>query len=375
MKACLCVCLVIVAGAVGQRCGPNEHFEVCGSPCPRTCQNPNPICIPRCASGCFCNRNRVRDEKSGECIEPSSCTSQSARRKRGLFQDPVCKENEDFRLCETCYKSCDNPKPSCSEHCERGCFCKDGLTRNRDGKCVKPEECPADDGSNNAKQHAARNKSCGPHKVFQQCRRCEKTCSERRPLCSGPCRSGCFCKDGFLKHPNGQCVKLQECPKEVTIIGAREPSVEDCGSDEEFLSCGWCEPSCSEPAPRCPAGVCTRGCLCRPPLLRHYSGRCVHERACLPQSCPDPSEEYVCRYGCEPRCDGRTCDSRPRRCSLGCHCRLGLRRHASGRCVAPDQCAAPTPTQPQLPAIDALPPPAIDPVSEFENASRATIKI
>ncbi|XP_068618089.1 keratin-associated protein 9-3-like [Battus philenor] len=185
---------------------------------------------------------------------------------------------------------------------------------------------------------ASENKTCGAHKVFEKCRLCEKSCNNPNPICIGACRTGCFCEEGYLKHPNGQCVKPQDCPKEVTLIGSQEPSVEDCGSDEEFLSCGWCEPSCSDPSPRCPPGVCTRGCLCRPPLLRHYSGHCVREAECLPQSCPDPSEEYVCRYGCEPRCDDRACGVRFRRCVLGCHCKLGLRRHPDGRCVTPDQC-------------------------------------
>lgn len=62
--------------------------------------------------------------------------------------------------------------------------------------------------------------------------------------------------------------------------GAHEPSVEDCASDEEYFSCGWCEPSCSQPEPECPSRVCLRGCLCKPPLLRHRSGRCVERSKC-----------------------------------------------------------------------------------------------
>lgn len=57
------------------------------------------------------------------------------------------------------------------------------------------------------------------------------------------------------------------------------------------------------------------------------------------EKCTDPGEEFVCRYGCEARCDNRKCPSRPRRCVLGCHCKLGLLRDANFRCVAPEQCS------------------------------------
>ncbi|XP_013179793.1 PREDICTED: zonadhesin-like [Papilio xuthus] len=346
MRVCMFLYFVVVAGAVGEGCGPNEVFKRCGPACERSCEIPLPTCTQQCVEGCFCADDRLRDD-NGQCVEVSECPTQSKKWKRSLFKDPSCKENEEFKLCETCYKSCDNPQPSCSDHCERGCFCKEGLVRDRDGKCVALDQCSQNNGT------SGRAQACGPHKVFVKCQVCEKSCSNPQPHCAGPCRAGCFCEEGYLKHPNGQCVKPHECPKEVTLIGGQEPSVEDCGSDEEFLSCGWCEPSCSEPAPRCPPGVCTRGCLCRPPLLRHYSGQCVRETDCLLHSCLDPSEEYVCRYGCEPRCDNRTCVARGRRCVLGCHCRLGLRRHRDGRCVSPEQCSPRTPPR-RLPHSIAL---------------------
>ncbi|KAL0871485.1 hypothetical protein ABMA27_005205 [Loxostege sticticalis] len=115
------------------------------------------------------------------------------------------------------------------------------------------------------------------------------------------------------------------------------PTIEDCATDEEFYSCGWCEPTCSNPEPVCPHKVCTRGCLCRPPLLRHRSGHCVEAKDCLGQKCP-PNEEYVCRYGCEATCAMRVCVLRPRRCELACHCRRGLLRSRAGDCVTPDRC-------------------------------------
>ncbi|CAK1555519.1 unnamed protein product [Leptosia nina] len=179
---------------------------------------------------------------------------------------------------------------------------------------------------------------CGLHQVYKSCQPCEKTCAEPNPVCGEACLTGCFCKDGFYKAPSGQCVLPTECPlAEITMSVANEPSIEECQVDEVFVWCGWCEATCSEPAPDCPPDVCTRGCLCRPPLLRHRSGHCVEQKDCLGHKCPDKNEEYVCRYGCEPRCERRTC-VRERRCSLGCHCKLGLLRDREERCVTFDQC-------------------------------------
>lgn len=52
-----------------------------------------------------------------------------------------CPENEEYRFCETCAKSCENPNPICPAQCMRGCFCVEGMLRNDKGLCVKPDEC------------------------------------------------------------------------------------------------------------------------------------------------------------------------------------------------------------------------------------------
>lgn len=56
------------------------------------------------------------------------------------------------------------------------------------------------------------------------------------------------------------------------------------------------------------------------------------------EKCSDPDEEFVCRYGCEARCGSKKCTIRPRRCILGCHCKLGLLRDVTGKCVTAEQC-------------------------------------
>ncbi|CAG9788932.1 unnamed protein product [Diatraea saccharalis] len=230
-----------------------------------------------------------------------------------------CPENEEYRFCETCNRTCDNAKSPCPAQCARGCFC---MANKQYTDVPIPYKM-----------------MCNANQVYKDCENCEKTCSNPNPHCSTQCSRGCFCKEGLYKAPDGECLELDKCPKAEESIGtAHEPSIEDCDIDEEYYACGWCEPTCSEPEPRCPLRVCTRGCQCRPPLLRHRTGKCVTPELCSPQKCEDPNEEYACRYGCEASCIQHRC-VRPRRCELGCHCKLGLLRdHFTGKCVEKNQC-------------------------------------
>lgn len=55
--------------------------------------------------------------------------------------------------------------------------------------------------------------TCSEHQIYKQCETCEKTCSNPNPKCPTACAMGCFCEEGYVMSPNGQCVKLEECPK------------------------------------------------------------------------------------------------------------------------------------------------------------------
>ncbi|CAH2093248.1 unnamed protein product [Euphydryas editha] len=251
----------------------------------------------------------------------------------------VCSPNEVLSLCETCTKFCANKSNViCIEPCKGGCFCDKNLMGDKHGQCAKYEECFRVM-RDSYQLPIPYQLSCGDHQVYSSCRRCDKTCTDPNPVCNGSCIAGCFCDEGYLKGPDGRCIKLKDCPTAEITLGNNEVSIDECQPDEVFVWCGWCEGSCSEPAPRCPETTCTQGCLCRPPLLRHYSGLCVEEKDCLPQKCSNPNEEYTCRYGCEARCTTHTqACSRPRRCHLGCHCKRGLFRHANGKCVTANEC-------------------------------------
>ena len=45
----------------------------CASPCPRTCENPSPICIALCVFGCMCPSGEVVDTAAGKCVAQELC--------------------------------------------------------------------------------------------------------------------------------------------------------------------------------------------------------------------------------------------------------------------------------------------------------------
>ncbi|XP_050452562.1 cysteine-rich venom protein 6-like [Cataglyphis hispanica] len=55
---------------------------------------------------------------------------------------PKCRKDEVYKICgSACQPTCKNPNPICKKVCVEGCFCKDGLLRNKGLKCVKPCDC------------------------------------------------------------------------------------------------------------------------------------------------------------------------------------------------------------------------------------------
>lgn len=58
---------------------------------------------------------------------------------------PVCRQNEKYQNCGTaCPLTCDNyknPPTVCTQQCVEDCFCEEGFVRDRNMRCVKPENC------------------------------------------------------------------------------------------------------------------------------------------------------------------------------------------------------------------------------------------
>uniref|UniRef100_A0A482Z9F6 U23-Austrotoxin-Ht1a_1 n=1 Tax=Hickmania troglodytes TaxID=489260 RepID=A0A482Z9F6_9ARAC len=104
-----------------------------GSICAATCSEPDkPLyCKDVCQKGCFCQEGLIRRE-DGICVDPKDC------------RNDKCKDDEVFMECgSACPPTCSNIRESetCSRECVAGCFCKRGLYRNEDGKCVPLKEC------------------------------------------------------------------------------------------------------------------------------------------------------------------------------------------------------------------------------------------
>ncbi|KOB56694.1 Zonadhesin, partial [Operophtera brumata] len=111
----------------------------------------------------------------------------------------ICPDNEEYRFCEPCNRTCTSPNPICPAQCAKGCFCKGDLLRDSDGRCVQWGQCS---------NVLAKNKK----KEVYRCEKCSRSCGDLAPVCGSECRTGCFCKEGLVKGPGGRCIKEDKCP-------------------------------------------------------------------------------------------------------------------------------------------------------------------
>ncbi|XP_063923427.1 serine protease inhibitor swm-1-like [Zophobas morio] len=63
----------IPEGRCQPKCGINEAYTECGSPCPGTCSQPSKVCERKCVEGCFCKQGYLLDENSGACVRRNDC--------------------------------------------------------------------------------------------------------------------------------------------------------------------------------------------------------------------------------------------------------------------------------------------------------------
>lgn len=90
---------------------------------------------------------------------------------------------------------------------------------------------------------------------------CEKS-EPRRRICFLSCDPGCYCVDGLVRHHNGSCVDISECPK--------------CGHHEQYTFCNKnSEDTCDNFYKRkIKSPECEPGCICKPGYARN-SGRSI----------------------------------------------------------------------------------------------------
>ncbi|XP_076660222.1 serine protease inhibitor swm-1-like [Halictus rubicundus] len=105
------ISLVPKSGAPGgDRCPPSEDWDVCGTACQLTCENPKPrICTLPCVIGCQCKPGLLRNE-SGDCVPKESCPADGPE---------SCSPHEEWNDCGTaCPLTCENPEPRvCTKEC------------------------------------------------------------------------------------------------------------------------------------------------------------------------------------------------------------------------------------------------------------------
>ncbi|PRD35666.1 UNVERIFIED_CONTAM: Muc6 [Trichonephila clavipes] len=173
-----------------------------------------------------------------------------------------CGVNERYYQCTpSCKNTCENfNNPGVRCQCgPPGCFCREGLVRRSDGRCIIPSQCPA---------------KCGDNEEYYLCPpSCKNTCENyTNPNVQCQCGSpGCFCKRGLVKTEDGRCAYPTQCIK--------KPS--RCQENAEYLTCGpSCRPTCKNPyTGSCPAR-CVPGCFCKPGFVEDHDGRCVHLERC-----------------------------------------------------------------------------------------------
>ncbi|XP_071037337.1 zonadhesin isoform X32 [Parasteatoda tepidariorum] len=314
---------------IPDKCPPNEQYSDCANPC-NDCQIKGKCNFLVCNKGCDCIKGHYRDE-SGKCIPEALCPPKSPSE---------CAPDEQLYDCvpscsRTCEKVLSKVKIYCSQLCKPGCFCKEGLVKGYDGKCVRPQECTV---------ISAPPENCGKDEVYNECgSACPPTCSNlgKDQVCTLQCVQGCFCRKGLVRNDQGECVQPDQCPKSLPI--------QECKKGEEYYECiPTCKNTCENYQAEnliCPR-ICIKGCACRAGLVKRKDGKCVTPEKCdntpaLPnQECKKGEEHYECIPTCKNTCENYQAENPicPRICIKGCACRAGLVKRKDGKCVTPEKC-------------------------------------
>ncbi|XP_063920736.1 cysteine-rich venom protein 6-like [Zophobas morio] len=107
-------------------CGPNEIYDECGTYCPLTClvQSPQMCLDGWCIRGCFCEKGYVRENLNGKCIPTSDCGSACRENEKFDICGSSCPPT-----CDNPSLSC--PAVRCSQgcFCAEGYILTGGSTR------------------------------------------------------------------------------------------------------------------------------------------------------------------------------------------------------------------------------------------------------
>uniref|UniRef100_A0A914XYF8 TIL domain-containing protein n=1 Tax=Panagrolaimus superbus TaxID=310955 RepID=A0A914XYF8_9BILA len=59
---------------------------------------------------------------------------------------------------------------------------------------------------------------------------------------------------------------------------------EDCRKDEDFLECGTCPKTCTDPNPKCDSKCKPPMCQCKEGTVRATDGQCIKPEECPPNT-------------------------------------------------------------------------------------------
>lgn len=286
-------------------CGQNAQRQICGSACAPTCSNPNPgpTCILPCINGCFCKEGYLK-AANGACVRPDECDSIPHLPNMQIPQfnaqeaPPKCGADEEYRTCgSACIPTCAMPlpKPWCTRQCAVGCYCKEGYLRNEQNVCIPAMKCKlaAGLGPINIPLHrvpVSLPTPDVPFPIFEPGPVILPPHPFPLPLGPGPV---------ILPTPEVPFLPLEPGPvifpthdDQASTLGPiniplrRIPITHPpfCPQNELYNTCGVqldCLASCKTPmTPKCMERMCTPGCVCQKPYVRHPNGRCVEKTEC-----------------------------------------------------------------------------------------------
>ena len=126
-----------------------------------------------------------------------------------------CGDNEIFSQCGAgageCQKTCLTRRRTedlgCA--CVAGCICKNGYIRDANTyKCILRTNCPS---------LPVPLKSCPKNEVYSESLAgCQKTCYTQNVMFKCIPKSGCICKDGYIRSPiTNQCISKKSCERKL----------------------------------------------------------------------------------------------------------------------------------------------------------------
>lgn len=118
-------------------CPVHEHWNICSTACPETCETKPIVCWQKCISGCECDTGLIR--LNGKCVQKSECPCPDVNAERRAC-GPICDCDQYLQNSAICQNICFNLTPEAPMLC----VCKDGYVRQSGTyQCITIAACTA----------------------------------------------------------------------------------------------------------------------------------------------------------------------------------------------------------------------------------------